>query len=137
MTDRDIKDLHPELQPICMQWKDLCGAQGLPIIITQTYRSNAEQDRDYSQGRTTPGPIITHAQGGQSPHNHTLDDGTPASLAFDFLIKDMGGKIINDGTSASYTKAGCIGKALGLTWGGDWPKPKTDYDHLELKLSTN
>lgn len=32
----------------------------------------SDQARDYAQGRTTPGAIITNAQPGQSPHNFGL-----------------------------------------------------------------
>jgi peptidoglycan L-alanyl-D-glutamate endopeptidase CwlK len=38
-------------------------------FITCTYRSNEEQNRLYSQGRTTPGKIVTNAKAGQSKHN--------------------------------------------------------------------
>ncbi|MNC30597.1 Peptidoglycan L-alanyl-D-glutamate endopeptidase CwlK precursor [compost metagenome] len=45
-------------------------AQGVPIIITQGYRSKAEQDGLYAQGRTKPGSIVTNARGGYSYHNY-------------------------------------------------------------------
>jgi peptidoglycan L-alanyl-D-glutamate endopeptidase CwlK len=40
--------------------------------VIQGYRTHAEQDALYAQGRTTPGPIVTRAKGGQSPHNWGL-----------------------------------------------------------------
>lgn len=33
-------------------------------------RTFAEQDKLYAQGRTSPGPIVTNAQSGQSPHEY-------------------------------------------------------------------
>ena len=30
-----------------------------------------------------------------------------------------------------WNKLGDIGKAYGLTWGGDWPEPKRDKPHFE------
>lgn len=36
------------------------------------FRSGAVQDALYAQGRTTPGPIVTNAKGGQSAHNYGL-----------------------------------------------------------------
>ena len=43
-------------------------AAGRPILVTQGFRTDAEQDYDYAQGRTRPGRIITNAKGGQSFH---------------------------------------------------------------------
>ena len=40
--------------------------------VTSAYRSSAEQDKLYAQGRTTPGPRVTNARGGQSAHNFGL-----------------------------------------------------------------
>ena len=40
------------------------------VQIAWGYRSPAEQDRLYAQGRTAPGQVVTNARGGQSPHQH-------------------------------------------------------------------
>jgi len=47
-------------------------AQGYAIQITWAMRTWAQQDSLYAQGRTIPGPIVTHAQGGYSNHNFGL-----------------------------------------------------------------
>ena len=41
-------------------------------VITQGFRSTAQQDALFAQGRTTPGAIMTKAKGGQSAHNFGL-----------------------------------------------------------------
>lgn len=84
MPSRKLEDLHPTLQPIVGKFLERCEAAGLNILITCTYRSSAEQDALYAQGRTKPGAKVTHARGGQSRHNDTLD-GKPASTAFDIV----------------------------------------------------
>jgi peptidoglycan L-alanyl-D-glutamate endopeptidase CwlK len=47
-------------------------AQGIYVGVAQGYRSIAEQNRLYAQGRTLPGPIVTNARGGQSIHNRGI-----------------------------------------------------------------
>lgn len=132
MNDRDINHLHPDLQPLCRKWLSVCHQQYLNAFVIFTWRPIAEQDALYAQGRTKPGSIVTYAKGGQSKHNFTLPDGTPASKAFDFGIM-KNGVYLKDGTDPLYAEAGKIGESLGLIWGGRWPQPKTDFDHLEIE----
>lgn len=143
MNDRDINHLHPDLQPLCRKWVAICHRQYLNVFVCFTWRSIPEQDAEYAKGRTVKsdigpwtaihplGSVVTHAKGGQSKHNFTLPDGTPASKALDFGIM-KNGLYLTDGADPLYAEAGKIGESLGLIWGGRWPKPKTDYDHLQL-----
>jgi len=130
-SDRNIQDLCPEMQTLCLQWLDQCKEAGLNVIITQTYRSKAEQNIDYEQGRSIAGPIITNAQGGNSPHNCTLPNGLPGAKAFDFAIIGDSGALDWNPQDALWQKAIAIGKGLGLVSGGDWHSLK-DYPHFEL-----
>ncbi|ASJ25332.1 M15 family metallopeptidase [Laribacter hongkongensis] len=85
MPSRKIEDLHPALQPLCLEFKRRCADAGLDILITCTYRSNEEQNQLYAQGRNgKPGSRVTNAKGGQSEHNNTIQ-GQPASRAFDIV----------------------------------------------------
>lgn len=87
-----------------------CAKAGLPLLITQTLRTKAEQDKLYAQGRTAPGKIVTNAKGGDSFHNY--------GVAFDVCF------FVNK--RASYTgdweKIGKIAESIGLEWGGRWSK---------------
>lgn len=60
---RDIKQLHPRLQAIIPVLLETCKAQGISIKIGECYRSMAEQDALYAQGRTAPGNIVINAKG--------------------------------------------------------------------------
>lgn len=135
MTDRNLADLHPKLQPLCQQWLDKCHQQSIDARVIETYRSTADQDKDWQVGRDAQGNIIgktiTKAKGGQSPHNTTLADGTPASCAFDWFIMD-GAQPNWDASSVEWETAVQIGKSLGLVWGGDFPRAQMDCDHFEL-----
>ena len=59
---RDITLCHPRLQALTAQLVDKCVAAGLPIKIGESFRSVAEQDALYAQGRTRPGSIVTNAR---------------------------------------------------------------------------
>src|SRR5690606_33820569 len=94
------------------------------VQISSGYRSNAEQQKLYNQGRTTPGNIVTNARPGQSVHNY--------GLAIDFFL------VSDDGNRALWTvnnkwkRVAAIGKSMGFQWGGDW-KSFPDYPHLDMQ----
>jgi hypothetical protein len=80
MSDRNITDLSPEMQPKCQAWCDQMKAAGIDYIITATLRTQAEQKILYAQGRTAPGRIVTW----------TLNSRHLTGDAFDFVIMFSG-----------------------------------------------
>ena len=96
---------------------------GVKLDIVQSFRSPADQAVIYAQGRTTPGPIVTHAKPGTSYHEY--------GLAFDVAV-DKGGKPTWPNDIALWTKLGVLGESIGLKWGGRFPSP--DYGHFELHM---
>lgn len=145
MSSRQIADLHPLLIPIAESFLERCQKAGLDILITTTYRSNAEQDQLYTLGRTVRshvgpwnvkrpmGSIVTRARGGQSEHNYTMS-GAPAALAFDF-VPLVAGKPVWDDRSPLWKQAGEIGMALGLNWYGAPGAPFRESPHMAYKQS--
>lgn len=149
MPSRRLLDLHPELQPLARSFLTSCGKRlttfNVEIIVTCTYRSNAEQAELYAIGRTKPGKVVTKAQPGESAHNVTLPDGTPASCAFDIVPLRHGkpiwgteGNGIDDDPSDDVTddlelwqNLGKIGRDCGLEWAGDW-KSFREFPHFQL-----
>jgi len=126
----DLNLLHPYVKYLCLKHIAACAAKGLKIMVTDTYRSIAEQAKVYAQGRTTPGPIISNAEPGWSMHNY--------HLAYDIAIVNPDGKTINwsdicdtdhDGIK-DYYEAGAIGESIGLVWGGHF-KNITDKPHYQ------
>lgn len=87
-------------------------------IISGT-RTYAEQDALYAKGRTAPGFKVTNARAGYSNHNF--------GVAFDVGIFN-GSDYLED--SPLYRKLAPVGKALRLSWGGDWKSIK-DEPHYE------
>lgn len=148
MASRRIEDLHPKLRPIAEQFLRECELRGLDVLVTCTYRSNAEQEALYAQGRSKPGAIVTKARAGQSRHNNT-QNGAPAALAFDVaplrhgkpVWGTKGNGIDNDPSDDDkddlelWQRLGEIGMKLGLNWYGKPGAPFREYPHFELKLA--
>jgi peptidoglycan L-alanyl-D-glutamate endopeptidase CwlK len=138
-TSRDVKDLSVFMQKAAADFLVLANAAlqaknpALKCALVQTGRSPAYQNALYAQGRTKPGPVVTNARAGQSPH--TVDNPATPNLdseAFDVGIFE-GKKYLTGATPAElelYKLLGPIGKQLGLRWGGDFKSIK-DYPHFE------
>lgn len=94
---------------------------GLPIRITEGFRSFERQNELYAQGRTQPGKIVTNAKGGQSNHNY--------GCAIDIVFRKLG----YDATKDQWLALAAIGERHGFDWGGDWDE-FVDRPHFELTL---
>lgn len=120
---KDITHCHPKLQKLADKLLSDCSEQGIKIAIGECLRTVAEQDERYAQGRTKPGSIITNAKGSTYSSMHQW------GVAFDFYRDD--GKGAYDESGNFFVKAGKIGKAIGLEWGGDW-NSIIDKPHFQL-----
>lgn len=113
--------LYPPFQKLLEQLIKSCASRGATYVQTAGLRTFAEQDKLYAQGRTTPGNVVTKAQGGQSIHNF--------GAAADFAAK-VAGKI--SWKESDYTVLKEEAEKLGLESGGSW-KFK-DLPHVQLPL---
>ena len=93
---------------------------GYRLLVTQTLRTWEEQDQLYAQGRTAPGPIVTHARGGESWHNF----GRAIDVCF---LNDRGG-VAYDGP---WELLGHLAEDVGMEWGGSW-EHNPDRDHFQF-----
>lgn len=128
LIDRSVKNMgsgiNPRVKEYAIELIRRAYAEGIYVQISSGYRSNAEQQRLYNQGRTTPGNIVTNARPGQSVHNY--------GLAIDFFL------VSDDGNTALWTvnnkwkRVAAIGKSMGFQWGGDW-RSFPDYPHLDMQ----
>ncbi len=146
MASRKMSDLHVDLEAIAYKFLAECKRLEIEVLITCTYRSNAEQADTYAQGRTKPGRIVTWARPGESLHNVIGADGQPASRAFDIVVLrngkpvwGTGGNGLDDDPNDDdiddlelWQRAGEVGKALGLEWAGDWPISRREFPHFQL-----
>ncbi|KGX92944.1 peptidase M15 [Pontibacillus halophilus JSM 076056 = DSM 19796] len=129
-NSRGLNGLHPVVKGKATQLIENAYNRGVQILITDGYRSFAEQQRLYNQGRTTPGSIVTNARPGQSYHNY--------GLAIDFALYTKDGRkvvwdtrIDGDGDGLSdWDEVVIEAKKLGFKWGGDWVSFR-DFPHFE------
>lgn len=124
IDDRSAANVATLLAPVQVKAAELlqlCAKAGIAAKVISGTRSYAEQDALYAQGRTTSGRIVTNARGGFSNHNF--------GVAFDIGIFEQG-KYLDE--SPLYSRAGQIGKSIGLDWGGDW-RSIQDEPHFELR----
>ena len=125
---RGIDKLHPELQVCVNKFLEECKGRGLNVCITETLRTQEEQEALYAQGRTKPGKIVTNCRGFQSPHCW--------GVAFDFCRNVKGKEYDNSDKFFDYV--GEIAKTIfddteyDLFWGGDF-KTFVDKPHIEMK----
>lgn len=119
---RDITKLHPRLQEKIAELKRLCEEKGLPLGIGECYRTVAEQDALYAQGRTTAGAIVTNGKGSSYGSQHQW------GIAVDFF-RNIKGKEYSD--LNFFSEVAKLAKGIGLDWGGDWVSFK-DRPHLYL-----
>lgn len=108
------------------QQADYAGAGNRDLRVSSGFRSVADQNVLYAQGRTAPGDIVTNAPGGWSWHNF--------GLAADVVFCNENG---NPSWSESYdwNAKGAYGTAQGLVWGGVWVSatfPNGDRPHHQL-----
>lgn len=120
---RDIKKCHPRLQEAFQQLLAKCSAQGLAVGLGECFRTVAEQDVLYAQGRTKLGSIVTNAKGSSYASQHQW------GIAFDFYRND--GKGAYNESDRFFERVGAAGKSLGLGWGGDW-NSLVDKPHFYL-----
>jgi len=116
-----LETLRSEIRPLIVALIRAAYESGISLVVTDAFRSSAEQDRIYEQGRTTPGPIVTEVRGGSSWHNY--------GLAADLAVL-AGGQPTWPNDLDLWARIGAIGKRAGLRWGGDFPTP--DRPHFEF-----
>ena len=120
-SEKTISTLLSEVQPFSRALVQKAAISGITIRIISGFRTYAEQDALYAQGRTQLGSIVTNAKGGYSNHNF--------GIAFDVGVFE-GSKYLPD--SPKYKAVGALGIDLGLEWGGNW-KTIVDQPHFQLR----
>lgn len=117
-TEQRIPALHPKYRKAFTDFiNEIDSTFKTSFRIVQGFRTFAEQDDIYAQGRTKPGKIVTNAKGGQSFHCF--------GCAIDVV------PIVNGDAdwNFDFKKVEPIAAKYGLYWGGNFK----DYDHFEIK----
>jgi len=121
MSSRDLNLLHPSTRAKALKLMAACGEKGLNVLLYDTRRTRAEQNRLFAQGRTAPGRIVTNASGDSMLSMHMW------SIAVDFC-KNVRGQEFSD--AGFFTQVGELAESFGLEWGGRW-RSFPDRPHLQ------
>lgn len=124
-SSSDISSLNPHVALLAKKFLESTRADQLDVRIYTAFRSWAEEDRLFAQGRWAPGAIVTNARGGDSYHNW--------GLAFDAAPYENG-KISNN--VEKFIRMGHLGQQVGLQWGGTF-KSLVDYPHFQYTFGLN
>lgn len=111
MPSRDTNQLYPICKKKADDFVAECAKAGIPVLITQTYRTGKYQHSLYLIGRTKETKnkkIVTNCDDGDSPHQ--------MRVAWDICI-NIKGKAYDIGL---LKKCGKIAQKMGIQWGGDW-----------------
>jgi peptidoglycan L-alanyl-D-glutamate endopeptidase CwlK len=118
-SEKNLATVQPQLQRLGRELLRRLAAEGLTFKVTSGNRTQAEQDKLYSQGRNgNKGPIVTWTRRSRHIGGRAID-----------LTLFSGKNPVWD--SKHYDRAGVIGEELGLVWGGRW-KRTPDRPHFEL-----
>lgn len=135
-----INTLHPKIRKQVLDAYSYVNekrlGKGVRLRFAYTFRTFAEQDALYAQGRTKPGKIVTNAKGGQSIHNYGLaldivilydlnNDGIFETASWD-MLKDF-----DKNGQSDWMEVVNYFKSKGMTWGGDWNGFK-DNPHFQI-----
>ena len=119
---REISELTPHTQKLCKEFLNRCENAGLPVIITETYRSQKRQDELFKQGRETDGPVVTWTKNSRHTKRRAFD------------IAKRGPDPYGD--EEFFGKCAEIGKEVGLNPGYFWDdyqdKPHYEWDEWWL-----
>lgn len=155
MTQRldRITSLAPFLHVPAREFIALAQSSGVMLFVVHTWRSVAQQQNIYQQGRaydretqewniTDPKAVLTKAKPGTSPHNVVTPDGKPAALAMDVIPMDAGGHLIWDTDDMVWDKLYELAWKVGLDPLGDpiaayvpWDKGHFEEPRWKLKLA--
>lgn len=114
-----LEELTEKTREAAVLFLELAEKEGLPVLITETYRTQERQEYLYEQGRTRPGQIVTWTK----KSNHTKRN------AFD-IAKNVPGEEYSD--LEFFRRCAEIGKSIGLSPGYYWEEGKQDMPHFEL-----
>ena len=107
---------------MCKEFLNRCENAGLPVIITETYRSQKRQDELFRQGRETDGPVVTWTKNSRHTKRRAFD------------IAKRGPDPYGD--EEFFRKCAEIGKEVGLNPGYFWndyqDKPHYEWDEWWL-----
>ncbi len=128
MSIDKLTGVHPKLANAVTLIRLAMAQLGFTMIVTDGVRTLEQQQALYAQGRTTPGHIVTNADGVKVRSNHQAHgDGFGHAVDCTFIVD---GKPSWD-DSLPWRLYGEMAKSQGLRWGGEFISI-VDNPHIEL-----
>ena len=127
VSEARLQSVYPPLADRVRRMAVMLALEGIDIRVVQAFRTTAEQQALYEQGRSHEGKIVTNCQGGHSYHNF--------GLAVDCCPSTHGpGEPFDADWHAEHPqwkRMVAIGQSLGLDSGATWRTFK-DFPHFQL-----
>lgn len=121
IDDKSETLLAPLYPPFADKLRQLLAALGEGWVISEGFRSFAEQDAFYEQGRSRPGALITRDRAGYSGHNYGMAAHVRPAEA----------------SNEQYFRLATEAKNLELKWGGNDETGKfIEMSRVEMLIAT-
>lgn len=125
--------VHPELASAVTKILGAMDELGFGMMVTEGLRSDARQAALYAQGRTTPGKIVTNADGVNDKSKHQKqEDGWGHAVDSAFLDDPTTAKVETYDENMPWELYALAAEKLGLTAGYRWRSPH-DPPHVEKR----
>jgi peptidoglycan L-alanyl-D-glutamate endopeptidase CwlK len=126
---RRLDDLDPDFRRLAVELLARCCEQGIPLLIVDTLRTNAEQAANIRNGVSW---TANSKHLPQAPLGKALAIDVCPYEVFQLHGPD---KLAWSNSDPVWQRIGAIGEALGLRWGGRWKdergNPRPDSGHFE------
>jgi peptidoglycan LD-endopeptidase CwlK len=143
---RNIESLSPKMKEKVLQFTAILKAMDIQFFIHDTFRTTAEQEALFAQGRfdidfvnrlrykagmplipeSENRRIVTKCDGVKKKSRHQSGN------AIDIVPMEKGRPVWPNPSDKRWLAMGEVGESLGLEWGGRWTDP--DCPHYELNL---
>lgn len=137
MPDRALNSLSSDFRPLAIEWIARCSERGVPVLIVQTLRTEAEHQINLANGtssvtRSLHLPRRLRTPLGIPSRIEDLGKADAMDLApFDTFHLHGPDKLQWDTQDPAWGIIGEVCEQLGLRWGGRWRDP-FDPGHGEL-----
>jgi len=122
MASTSLSDLTEDTRKRVEALLQAAAVEGIRTRVVSTLRTCDDQNAIYAKGRTSPGSIISYAQGCRSWHVW--------GRAADLVVLDDNGAAVWNGADTRYDRLGEMAREIEMRWGGDFPNFR-DAGHFE------
>jgi peptidoglycan LD-endopeptidase CwlK len=127
ISEARLQQVYPPLAEKVRRMAEMLAAEGIVIRVVQAFRTWAEQQALYEQGRSRAGNKVTNCPGGHSYHNFGLAvDCCPSQFAPDQPYSPDW-----HAEHPAWKRMEAVGQSLGLDSGATW-RSFPDAPHFQL-----